>query len=446
MTIEQITLLMLSLLLLQLVAGIPFAVATGLTATVIAVINFGPQSLLIIASRIFDISDNYPLLAVPMFIMRGNVLERSGVAEKLFTAMHVFTRGLPGGLAVSTILAATVMAAMVGVVGAEVVMLGLVALPAMLKRGYHKKIALGVIVAGGSLGTMMPPSLVLVIYGLIANVSISDLFLAAVFPALLLAGLYAGYVIVRCSLDPSLAPKGPIEQLGNSTDALDSERGHEGAMGFRDRLVLFAPLLIIALVLGSLYAGVATPTEAASMGVLGAILSAAMNRRLSSKALWEATQQTGRALGPVVWIFFGANAMVNVYALAGGIDFIKASFIALDLPPMVLLGAIMMFLFVLGCFIDWIGIAFLTMPVFVPLITDLGMSPIWFGVLFCMNMQVSYLSPPFGPACFYLKSVAPPDVSLADIFRSVGPFIVLQAIAISLVMAFPQISLWPLKG
>ena len=211
-------------------------------------------------------------------------------------------------------------------------------------------------------------------------------------------------------------------------------------------LVLFAPLLIIALVLGSLYAGVATPTEAASMGVLGAILSAAMNRRLSSKALWEATQQTGRALGPVVWIFFGANAMVNVYALAGGIDFIKASFIALDLPPMVLLGAIMMFLFVLGCFIDWIGIAFLTMPVFVPLITDLGMSPIWFGVLFCMNMQVSYLSPPFGPACFYLKSVAPPDVSLADIFRSVGPFIVLQAIAISLVMAFPQISLWPLKG
>lgn len=446
MPIEQITVLMLALLLVQLLAGIPFAVATGITATVIAVINFGPQSLLIIASRIFDISDNYPLLAVPMFIMMGNVLERSGVAEKLFSAMHVFTKRLPGGLAVSTILAATVMAAMVGVVGAEVVMLGLVALPAMLKRGYHKKIALGVIVAGGSLGTMMPPSLVLVIYGLIANVSISDLFLAAVFPALLLAGLYTGYVIVRCTLDPSLAPVGPAASFGQSTDLKESGQDDLGTTTFRDRLVLFAPVVIIAMVLGSLYTGVATPTEAASMGVLGAILSAAMNQRLSIKALWEATQQTGRALGPVVWIFFGANAMVNVYSLAGGIDFIKASFIALDLSPMVLLGAIMIFLFVLGCFIDWIGIAFLTMPVFVPLITDLGMSPVWFGVLFCMNMQISYLSPPFGPACFYLKSVAPPDVALTDIFRSVGPFIALQAVAIALVIAFPQISLWPLKG
>jgi tripartite ATP-independent transporter DctM subunit len=365
------------------------------------------------------------------------------VAEKLFSAMHVLTRRLPGGLAVSTVLAATLMAAMVGVVGAEVVMLGLVALPAMLKRGYDKKIALGVIVAGGSLGTMMPPSLVLVIYGLIANVSISDLFLAAVFPALLLAGLYAAYVIVRCSINPSLAPVFGGHDAGNPAASRDEVA--TGPAGFYERLVLLSPLVIIVLVLGSLYAGIATPTEAASMGVLGAILSAAANRRLSATGLWEATRQTGRALGPVVWIFFGANAMVNVYALAGGIDFIKGFFMALDLSPMVLLAAIMLFLFVLGCFIDWIGIAFLTMPVFVPLITDLGMSPIWFGVIFCMNMQMSYLSPPFGPACFYLKSVTPPDITLPDIFRSVTPFIVLQFLAIALVIAFPQIALWPLK-
>ncbi|MEN9763038.1 MAG: hypothetical protein RI906_2864 [Pseudomonadota bacterium] len=443
MSIESITVLMLALLGVQLLARVPFAVATGLTAAAVALLNFGPQSLLIIASRIFDISDNYPLLAVPMFIMMGNILERSGVAEKLFSAMHVLTRRLPGGLAVSTVLAATLMAAMVGVVGAEVVMLGLVALPAMLKRGYDKSIALGVIVAGGSLGTMMPPSLVLVIYGLIANVSISDLFLAAVFPALLLAGLYASYVVVRCTLNPSLAPSYGDQALLDA--APQSTQTPPEPSNLYERLVLLSPIIIIVLVLGSLYAGVATPTEAASMGVLGAIVSAALNQRLTATGLWEATQQTGRALGPVVWIFFGANAMVNVYALAGGIDFIKGFFMALDLSPMVLLSAIMLFLFVLGCFIDWIGIAFLTMPVFVPIITDLGMSPVWFGVVFCMNMQMSYLSPPFGPACFYLKSVTPPDITLPDIFRSVTPFIVLQVIAIVLVIIFPQIALWPLK-
>lgn len=443
MSIESITVLMLALLGIQLLARVPFAVATGLTAAAVALLNFGPQSLLIIASRIFDISDNYPLLAVPMFIMMGNILERSGVAEKLFSAMHVLTRRLPGGLAVSTVFAATLMAAMVGVVGAEVVMLGLVALPAMLKRGYDKSIALGVIVAGGSLGTMMPPSLVLVIYGLIANVSISDLFLAAVFPALLLAALYASYVVVRCTLNPSLAPSS--NDPGLADVAPQSTQTPPEPFNLYERLVLFSPIIIIVLVLGSLYAGVATPTEAASMGVLGAIVSAALNRRLTATGLWEATQQTGRALGPVVWIFFGANAMVNVYALAGGIDFIKGFFMALDLSPMILLSAIIFFLFVLGCFIDWIGIAFLTMPVFVPIITDLGMSPVWFGVVFCMNMQMSYLSPPFGPACFYLKSVTPPNITLPDIFRSVTPFIVLQVIAIVLVIIFPQIALWPLK-
>jgi len=442
MPIEQVTLLLLGLLAVQLFSGVPFAVATGTTAAIVAIVNFGPQSLLIIASRIFDISDNYPLLAVPMFIMMGNILERSGVAEKLFSAMHVFTRKLPGGLAVSTVLAATLMAAMVGVVGAEVVMLGLVALPAMLKRGYDKRIAIGVVVAGGSLGTMVPPSLVLVVYGLIANVSISDLFMAAVFPGLLLAGLYVGYVIVRCWTDPTLAP---VSTLIDHTSSDPSDTSIAEPQSLRERVVLFSPLVIIALVLGSLYGGVATPTEAAAMGVLGAMLSAAANSQLTAKSLWEAVQQTGRSLGPVVWIFFGANAMVNVYALAGGIDFIKGSFLAFDLPPMLLLGAIMIFLAVLGCFIDWIGIAFLTMPVFVPLITELGMSPIWFGVVFCMNMQISYLSPPFGPACFYLKSVAPPDISLADIFRSITPFVALQVVAIGLVIMFPQIALWPVK-
>jgi tripartite ATP-independent transporter DctM subunit len=426
---------MLGLLSLQLFLGVPFAVATGLTAAVTAVAAFGPPTLLLIASRIFDISESFALLAVPMFVLMGNILEKSGVAEKLFAAMHLLTQRLPGGLAVSTVLAATVMSAMVGVVGAEVVMLGLVALPAMLRRGYDKKLAVGVIVAGGSLGTMMPPSLVLVVYGLIANVSISDLFLAATTPALLLATLYTVYVIIRCKIDPSLAPK-------TVADDPDTTR----PLGIREKLVLLMPALIVALVMGSLYAGVATPTEAASLGVLGALVAAAVNGRLRLVAMWDATRQTGRAIGPVVWIFFGANAMVNVYALAGGIDFIKAFFLDMGLPPLALLFAMMAFLFILGLFIDWIGIAFLTMPVFIPLITELGFSPIWFGILFCMNMQMSYITPPFGPACFYLKGVAPPEISLVDIFRSVGPFVVLQAIAVVLVLLFPAIAMWPLSG
>jgi tripartite ATP-independent transporter DctM subunit len=430
MSIDHLTLLILGLLAVQLLLGVPFAVATGMTAAIAAIASFGPASLLLIASRIFDISDNYPLLAVPMFILMGCILEKSGVAERLFESMHHLTEKLPGGLAIGTILAATLMSAMVGVVGAEVVMLGLVALPAMLKRGYDKRLTTGIIVAGGSLGTMMPPSLVLVIYGLVANVSISDLFLAAIFPALMLTGLYATYVMVICTINPALAPK-PVEAPRQRSET-----------SFRERTILLVPLLIIAFVMGSLYSGIATPTEAAALGVLGALLAAVLNKRCDTASLGEAIRQTGRAIGPVVWIFFGANAMVNVYSLAGGIDYIRTAFVGLGLDPMVLIFSIMIFLFILGTFLDWIGIAFLTMPIFVPLITSLGMDPIWFGILFCMNMQMSYISPPFGPACFYLKGVAPPEISLPDIFRSAFPFLILQAIGIGLVIAFPQIALW----
>lgn len=433
MSIESLTALLIGLLAIQLLLGVPFAVATGMTAVVIALINFGPASLMIIAGRILDISDSYALLAVPMFILMGCILEKSGVAEQLFSAMHRLTRRLPGGLAIGTVLAATVMSAMVGVVGAEVVMLGLVALPAMLRRGYDRKLATGVIVAGGSLGTMMPPSLVLVMYGIIANVSISDLFLASITPALLLAGMYVTYVLIRCWLQPGLAPK-PLP--GESAESASAPGGGRGWV------TLLIPVLIIGLVMGSLYAGVATPTEAAALGVLGAVVAAVLNHRASLQTFWDATRQTAQAIGPVVWIFFGANAMVNVYALAGGIDFIKSAFLGLGLEPWLLMLVIMAFLFVLGIFLDWIGIAFLTLPVFVPIVVGLGLDPIWFGILFCLNMQMSYISPPFGPACFYLKGVAPEGMSLGEIYSSVWPFLGMQAAAVLLLLTFPGLALW----
>jgi tripartite ATP-independent transporter DctM subunit len=276
-----------------------------------------------------------------------------------------------------------------------------------------------------------------VIYGLIANVSISDLFVAAVFPGLLLAALYTVYVVVRCMANPSLAPR--------SRDLGHSEKPMRPPPTIRERLILFVPIGIIGLVMGTLYAGIATPSEAASLGVLGAVLAAALNRALSAKALWGATQNTARALGPVIWTFFGANAMVNVYALAGGIDYIKTAFVSANMDPIFMIIAIQIFLFILGLALDWIGIAVLTMPVFVPIITALGYDPIWFGILFCMNMQMSYLTPPFGGANFYLKGVAPPEISMTDINRSVWPYVGLQAIAVALVIWFPQISLWPLQ-
>ena len=431
MSIELITLITVGLLFFLISAGVPLAFATGGTAVAMAVWLFGPDSLLIIVSRIHDMMGNYVLLAVPLFIFMGCILERGGVAEQLFRVMHIWSGPLRGGLAIGAILSGTVLSAMIGIVGAEVVTLGLVALPEMLRRGYDRSISLGTITAGGSLGTMMPPSIVLIIYGLIANVSIAKLFTAAILPALLLAGLYIVYIVVRCYLQPNLAPP-----------ATEAER----AMPVGEKILLVRelvlPIGIIAGVMGSLYFGIATPTEAASIGVAGAMLAAAVNRKLSWAVIRDALVRTGYTIGTVTWIFYGANALVSVYNFAGGISYLQSLFSGLDLPPLMIVALMMGILMVLGMFLDWIGIALLTMPVFVPVIESYGLDPIWFGILFCLNMQISYLSPPFGPAGFYLKSVTPPEITLGDIFRSVWPFVILQIITIVLVLLLPGIALW----
>ena len=431
MDVGTISLAIPALLILLLLAGIPLAFATGMTAAIAAVVLFGPNSLLLIVSRIFDLTTNYSLLSVPMFVLMGFILERSGVAEALYRALHIWTARIPGGLAVATILAGTVMAAMVGVVGAEVVTLGLIALPAMLRRGYNKSISLGVICAAGSLGTMIPPSIVLIVYGLVANVSISALFTAAVLPGLLLSALYISYIVVRCTITPELAPP-----------ALEEDRNLPLVEKLRLGKGLVLPVLIIIGVLGSLYLGIATPTEGASIGVVGAIIASLVNRKFSLSSLADSVRQTGTTIGSVVWIFFGANALVSVYSLSGGVAYLESIITGLPLPPVGIIGVMVLILFVLGTFIDWIGIAFLTMPIFTKAIVALGYDPIWFGIVFCMSMQISYLSPPFGPACFYLKSVAPPHISLGDIFRSIWPFIILLWIGLIIVVLYPDIALW----
>jgi tripartite ATP-independent transporter DctM subunit len=332
---------------------------------------------------------------------------------------------------VAVIISCALMAAMVGVIGAEIVTMGVVALPAMLEKNYKKDLALGCICAGGGLATLIPPSVVFIMFGLTAGVSIGQLYMAGVVPGLMLAGLYIVYIIVRCKLQPDLAPPASAEDL---------------AMPLSEKLLLLKDLILPGLVafsvLGSLYMGWATPTEAAGVGVAGAVIAAAWNRRLSWAGVRGAVIDTTKVTAMLYWLFFGSSALIGVYTLAGGTRLIQEAMTNLPVGPMGVILIMMLIWIILGCFIDWIGILLLTAPIFVPVASKLGFDLVWLGVLFCMNMQISYVSPPFGPAAFYLKGVVPPNITLGDIFRSIVPYMVLQLIALGLVIAFPQIALW----
>lgn len=431
MSIELITVLMFGGMIVLLLLGLPLAFVTGIIAVAFGLGLFGLPSLLLVSSRIYSFMNEYVLVSVPMFILMASLMERSGVARDLFRAMHVWAGGLRGGLAVQTTIAATIMAAMTGIIGGEVVLLGLVALPQMLRLGYDRKLAIGTICAGGSLGSMIPPSIVLVIYGLTVNVSIGDLFSAAVFPGLIMAGMFIAYILIRCYINPKLGPPAPAEERN---------------IPLIEKVLMLKsialPMLIAASVLGTIYTGVASVTEAAGMGVIGTAIAAALRRELNWPMIQGALIQTMTTCGILLWVSFGATAMIGVYNLAGGPAFIRNLMVGLPVAPIVVIFIMMAILFILGCLMDWIGICLLTMPIFVPIVKALGYDPIWFGVLFCMNMQVSYLSPPFGPAAFYLKGVAPPDISLNEIFSAMWPFIGLQVVAIALIIFFPALALW----
>jgi tripartite ATP-independent transporter DctM subunit len=431
--IGTISLLIVVVMIALMLTGMPLAWVTMLLAVGCTLLWLGPAGLPLVASRVYGFVSEYVFVAVPLFVLMACVLEGSGVARDLFRAMHVFGGNLPGALAVQTTLVAVVMAAMTGIIGGEIVLLGLLALPQMLRLGYDPKLAIGTICAGGSLGTMIPPSVVLILYGLTAQVSIGDLFLAGVTPGLLLGGLYIAYIVLRCSLNPALGPPAPLA---------------ERHMPLAEKLALlkglFLPLMIIVWVLGSIYGGIASVTESAAIGVCGAIASAALRKELTWALLRTALLQTMTTVGVLLWLAFGANALIGIYNIMGGTNYLRDLITGLPLEPLGIIVVMMLILVVLGCFMDWIGILLLTMPIFVPVATELGYDPVWFGILFCMNMQASYLTPPFGPAAFYLKSVAPPEISMQTIFAGVLPFIGLQLIGLLLVLLFPRIALWPL--
>jgi len=429
--IGTITILIVAALLLLMMTGMPLGIVTLTVSIGTALLNFGPQGLFLIGSNVFGLLENYPLVAVPLFVFMASILERAGVAEDLFNAMSILAGDLRGGVAVQTTGVAVVMAAMTGIMGGEIVMLGLIALPQMLRLGYDRKLAMGTICAGGSLATLIPPSIIMIVYGVTAQVPIGTLFLAGAVPGLLLASLYVTYILVLSNLRPQLAPLAPVEMRRMpAADKLKAMRG------------LILPILVIIWVLGSIYGGIASVTEAAGVGVVGAMLAALTRGRLTWTMLQGALRQTMVTVGTIIWLILGAVSLVGIYNIIGGNTFMQAILAGLDLPPIGIILVMMAILLVLGTFMEWIAIVFITIPIFAPVVESLGFDPIWFGVLFVMNMQIYFLSPPFGPACFWLKSVAPPEIELQEIFLAVLPFIGLQITGLVLVMIFPEIALW----
>jgi len=450
--VGTISLVLLFGMLFLLAIGMPLGFASGLLAVAVLLMKFGPGLLFghfgtgplnILAQRMYGLTTDYTLISVPLFIFMACLLERSGIARDMYDSLNVWLSRTRGGIAIVTAIMAIIMAAMSGIIGGEVVLLGLIALPQMLRLGYDRNLAIGTICASGSLGTMIPPSIVLIIYGLVTDTSIHALFKAAFVPGLLLGGLYIVYVIVRTRLNAALAP---LPEGGADVTLLDKIRALPG---------LIPPLLIVFVVLGSIYGGVTGITEAAAMGTIAVLILITLRRELSWPLFRDAVMRTFKSTGTIIWVTFGATALAGAYSIVGGPVYVANLIVGADLPALGVLVVMMAILLFLGCIMDWVGIVLLVMPVFLPIvkrlpIEEIGLWPVldpafvsvWFGILFCVNMQVSFLSPPFGPAAFYLKSVAPPEIQLQDIFRGFLPFIGIQLIVLAIILLFPGITMF----
>lgn len=436
-----ICLVMIAILVSLMMTGMPLGIVTLIVSVLMAIAFFGPRGLYLVSTNAAGLLDHYSLVAVPLFVLMASILERAGIAEDLFDAMSIFAGNLRGGVAMQTVVVAVILAAMSGVMGGEIVMLGLVALPQMFRLGYNRKLTIGLICASGALATLIPPSIIMIVYGLSADVAIGSLFMAGAVPGVMLAAFYAGFVLLRVNLNPSLAPTAAeVAAITGKDQKLSKER----------LTAVLLCVLLIACVMGSIYGGIASVTEAAGVGVIGALFVAAVRNQLRWSVLQEALAGTMSTVGTIIWLILGAVSFVGIFNLIGGGDFMRSLFLDLGLPPLGTILVMMAILVVLGTFMEWIAIVFITVPVFAPVVKDLapelGLDPtsaaVWFGILFVMNIQIYFLSPPFGPACFWLKSVAPKDVTLQEIFLAVLPFIVLQIIGLILVMMFPQIALW----
>ena len=536
MDIGTISLVLLLGLMLLLAIGMPLGMASAILAVLVLVLKFEPMLLLdpttfgdglltrkfgtgplnILAQKIYGLLTDYVLISVPLFIFMAALLERSGIAKDMYASLNVWLSSVRGGIAIVTSIMAVIMAAMSGIIGGEVVLLGLIALPQMLKLGYNQNLAIGTICASGSLGTMIPPSIVLIIFGLITETSIKALFTAAFLPGFMLASFFIIYIIVRTQLNPDQAPL-PEPKPGDPQGAekwalfgafmsiivggfsavllvrvlfftITGQNVYiEGvdaiAYGTADYIPWFgaytaislgliffafgierakigwemgkglvAPIVVIGVVLGSIYGGISGITEAAGMGVVAVLIISVFRGEANFDLVWDSLMRTLKSTGTIIWVTIGAAALAGAYTIAGGPQYVADLIVGLDVPTMAILLIMMVILLFMGAFMDWVGIVLLIIPVFLPIVQRLPIEEIgligelqpkylavWFGVLFCMNMQVSFLSPPFGPAAFYLKSVAPAHISLTDIFKGFLPFIGIQILALIVLLIWPPI-------
>ena len=426
---EWLTVILFGSLVLLLLAGVPLVFAIGGVATFFIIILWGPHALPILEKRTYMAMDMFLLVAVPMFIFMGAMLQRCGIAEDMYELMYHWMGGLRGGLAAGTVLICTLFAAMVGISGAATTSMGLIALPSMRKRGYKKDISLGCISAGGSLGILIPPSVLMIILALTSRQSVGQMFIAGILPGLLLSALFVAYILIRCYIQKDLGPAVPPE-----------ERLSPGER-FRLLWALLLPVCLVFAVMGSMFFGLATPSEASAIGALGAIVSAVIKRSFTWENFTSALFITLRLSAMVIWIVFAASAFTALYAVTGASSLVADLITGVGNPWMAII-TMQLILLVLGMFFDPTGIVLLTAPIFFPIVKSLGFEPLWFAILFVINMELAFLTPPFGFNLFYMKAVVPPDVNMMDIYRSATPFVLLMMLGLTLCMIFPEIITW----
>lgn len=428
---EYLPLILFGAVFILILAGYSVAFTLGGVSVLVGLLVFDLDFFYLLSLRIYGTMQNFVLLAVPLFIFMGIMLEKSGIAERLLNTMSMIFGRFRGGLAISVIIVGAMLAASTGIIGATVVTMGLISLPTMLKKGYSPGIATGTIAASGTLGQIIPPSVVLVLLGSVLNVSVGDLFLAAVVPGLLLVGSYIVLVIIYSYIYPSKVPK-----------ISAADRAEFKQQGFSKELVMtfVLPFLLILAVLGSIFAGVASPTEAAGVGAFGAILLTSSQKKLQLKVVKEVAHETALLTAMVFMIFIGATAFSLVFrGLEGDRIFLELIENA-NLSPYAFLFFVMLLVFIAGFFIDFIEIVFIIVPIVAPIFSALGFDLVWIGILLAVNLQASFLTPPFGFALFYLKGVAPPEVKTQHLYRGILPFVLLQALFIVLLIGFPELT------
>ena len=431
---EIITIIMLGGILVGVMTGFPLGLVVGSVGLIVGYVLLGDATFEIIYQRLYSLSQNYPLLAVPLFTFMGVMLQHSGIAEGVYDSLYLWLSGFRGGLAVITVLFGTILAACLGVITASVTMLTLIALTPMVKRGYDKALASGAVCAGGTLGILIPPSVMLVIYGPMAMISVGKLFMAAIFPGLILAGLYCAYIVVQCYLHPEKGPAVPIEErrvpFAQKTKKLFTS--------------MVPPVLLILSVMGSIFLGIAPPTEAASVGALVATLLAVAYGRFNWGLLSHTALETLRISSFVLLIGCLSFSFVGIFISAGCADVVASVIMHAPFGRWGAFFAVMFIVFMLGFFVDWIGIVFIMVPILAPIGPALGFDPLWFGMMICVNLQMSFMTPPFAVSIFVCKGSAAPElgVTMGDIIRGIIPFVVLIMVGIGVCIVFPQVILW----